>query len=173
MNTKFFATALGAALLAGLVTATPVMAARPPVGFTIFCTNNAAHCAPDKVGQVAMSDQLIAALVKVNASVNNSMRYRAERGPFDVWKIGGSTGDCEDYVLTKRAKLIQMGVPAGALRIATTHTRRGEPHAILVVKTSEGDYVLDNIQKRVLLRAETGYNLRTMSSKNPLVWTAG
>jgi predicted transglutaminase-like cysteine proteinase len=166
-------------LVVGLATAatmalagTPAMAARPPLGMTLFCLNYANECQPDTVGKVVMSEPLMAALVRVNNAVNGSMRYNAEKGVVDSWRVGGSTGDCEDYVLTKRAMLIAMGVPSGALRIATTLTRRGEPHAVLVVRTSRGDYILDNIGREVVTRSESGYRLNTMSGKDPMMWSA-
>ena len=65
------------------------------------------------------------------------------------------------------------GLPASALRIAYTHTRRGEPHAVLVVKTSQGDYVLDNLTNSIKTLRASGYNIRSMSSPNPTRWTAG
>ena len=171
MNTKFFNIAGTAIVALTMLAATPAMAARPPLGMTLFCMNYASQCQPNGTGKVAMSERIMAALIQVNGSVNRNMRYRAETGMVDSWKVGGSTGDCEDYALTKRAKLIRMGIPAGALRIATTHTRRGEPHAVLVVRTSSGDYILDNIKPNVMTRGEAGYSLNAMSGTNPMVWS--
>ena len=44
---------------------------------------------------------------------------------------------------------------------------------MLVVKTSEGDYVLDNLTNTVKTLRASGYNIRSMSSPNPTRWTAG
>lgn len=173
MNMKFAAKALGVALLMSAATSLPTQAAKPPLGMQLFCLNYASNCRADTVDQVAMSDRLMGMMIQVNSRVNGSMRYKAETGMIDDWKIGGRTGDCEDYALTKRAQLISKGVPAGALRIATTKTRRGEPHAILVVRTSKGDFVLDNLSAEVKTRRAAGYRLQQMSTSNPLVWTTG
>lgn len=173
MFTKFIATVASAALLVAAISTAPAMAARPPLGMQIFCVNHASSCKADSRSSVEMSDRLMGMLSQVNSSVNRSMRYRAESGPIDTWKIGGSSGDCEDYALTKRSRLISKGVPAGALRIATTYTRRGEPHAILVVKTSKGDFVLDNLAAEVKSRSSAGYHLRSISTADPRVWSAG
>lgn len=173
MFTKFIATVASAALLVAAVSTAPAMAAHPPLGMQIFCVNHASSCKADSRSSVEMSDRLMGMLSQVNSSVNRSMRYRAESGPIDNWKIGGSSGDCEDYALTKRSRLISKGVPAGALRIATTYTRRGEPHAILVVKTTAGDFVLDNLAAEVKTRSSAGYRLRSISTADPRVWSAG
>ncbi len=57
----------------------------------------------------------------------------------------------EDYVLAKRRALIQAGISPSALRIAYVKTRGGEGHAILVVKTDRGEFVLDNLNGKVRL----------------------
>jgi predicted transglutaminase-like cysteine proteinase len=148
------------------------VAALPPAGMIMFCRSNAAHCRPVSASRVTMGDELMVLLHRVNSQVNRSIRPMRDSGR-DKWQVGVRSGDCEDYVLTKRAQLIRMGVPAGALRIATTTTRQGEPHAILVVKTSAGDYVLDNLSASVRKLGSTGYRIRLISTPNPMVWAAG
>jgi len=113
----------------------------------------------------------MAVIKQVNIHVNRSIR--PERDTIDTWELNPLSGDCEDYVLTKRSVLVRQGVPAGALRIAYTHTRRGEPHAVLVVYTSEGDFVLDNLTNSVKSLRSSGYKIRSMSSSNPGEWVAG
>jgi len=173
MTLKSFASALGVALLMSPLAAMPSQAAKPPLGMQLFCLNYASNCQADSTREVAMSDRLMALLSQVNSRVNRSMRYRAERGMIDDWKVGGRSGDCEDFALTKRAQLIGKGVPAGALRLATTKTRRGEPHAVLVVRTDRGDFILDNLSGQVKTRRAAGYRLQMMSTNDPLVWSAG
>lgn len=170
MKTAFASVLAGITLSVTVLAALPAYAIPAPMGAQIFCINNVEHCRPDAIKQVSATDQLIATLNSVNRQVNSSMRYVADRGALDNWKVGGSTGDCEDYALTKRSKLIRMGVPAGALRMAATYTRRGEPHAVLIVRTDRGDLVLDNLSARVLPRASTGYRIVKMASNDPRVW---
>ena len=145
----------------------------PPVGMLLFCQGHGTQCRADNVSTVSMSDGLLAALQSVNSRVNSAIRPRRDAVGRDIWTVGSSSGDCEDYALTKRAALIRKGIPAGALRIATTTTRRGEPHAILVVKTSRGDFVLDNLRADVRSLGGSGYRIRTISTPNPRVWAAG
>lgn len=146
------------------------VAALPPMGFQIFCVKNQHECAPSPVGKVAFSDELLGQLKSVNSSVNRSMRWKGE-GSADVWTVGGRTGDCEDFALTKRSRLMKAGVPSGALRILKTRTRQGEMHAVLVVKTSRGDLVLDNLSPAVKTLSQTGYPVLSMSSPDPLKWS--
>jgi hypothetical protein len=57
--------------------------------------------------------------------------------------------DCVGYVLAKRNALIRAGLPAQALSPAVVRTRGGVVHAVLIVTTSEGDQVLDNLSSYV------------------------
>jgi predicted transglutaminase-like cysteine proteinase len=92
-------------------------------------------------------------LRKINKRVNGMIRPESDMALFhqvDVWgaKVGTDGrlyGDCEDYVLIKRRQLIEGGLPAEALSIAVARNTRGELHAVLVVATDRGDYVLDNL----------------------------
>ena len=146
-------------------------AAITPLSMQFFCAKNRSECAGGGNSQVTMTPNLMAVLKQINGHVNRSIR--PERDTADVWELNPTSGDCEDYVLSKRSALIRKGVSAGALRIAYTHTRRGEPHAVLVVKTSQGDYVLDNLTNSIKTLRASGYNIRSMSSPNPTRWTAG
>ena len=146
-------------------------AAVTPLSMQYFCAQHRSECAASGRGQVTMSPNLMAVLKQINGHVNRAIR--PQRDTADVWELNPTSGDCEDYVLSKRSALIRQGVSAGALRIAYTHTRRGEPHAVLVVRTSEGDFVLDNLTNSVKTLRASGYNIRSMSSSDPTRWTAG
>lgn len=69
----------------------------------------------------------------------------------------GARGDCEDFALIKRRLLIAQGIPAAALSLAIVRTRLNEDHAVLVVATKQGDFVLDNLAYRVRPWQKTGY----------------
>lgn len=71
-------------------------------------------------------------------------------GLLEFWSLprvidGKMYGDCEDYALEKRRRLIAAGVPAEAMSMAVAVTARGESHAVLVVSFESGDWVLDNL----------------------------
>jgi predicted transglutaminase-like cysteine proteinase len=75
-------------------------------------------------------------------------------------------------VITKRSRLIGMGLPAGALRIAYAKTSSGEGHAVLIVKTNKGDYVLDNRTSSIRPKSQSGLRFISISTANPKKWVA-
>ena len=152
----------------GLVTQ---VATVTPLSMQYFCAAHRNECRGGGASNVTMTPNLLAVLKQINVRVNGAIRPRHDTA--DVWSLNPTSGDCEDYVLSKRSALVRQGIPAGSLRIAYTHTRRGEPHAVLVVKTSQGDYVLDNLTNTVKTLRASGYNIRSMSSPNPTRWIAG
>lgn len=100
----------------------------------------------------------------VNNGANTRIAYTPDRNQYarsDYWNeapaAGAARGDCEDYVLTKRRELIASGVSPDALSVAIVETPRGESHAVLVMATRDGDYVLDNLNPRIVRWDQTGY----------------
>lgn len=140
-----------------------------PLGLAIFCMKQSKYCHGGGAKQVAMSQNLMKILSRTNSAVNRAIRPRRDKGA-DVWSINVRAGDCEDYVLTKRAKLIMRGVPANSLRIATAYTRRGEGHAVLVVRTNKGDFVLDNRRNAIKEWHKTGLRWVSISGGNLRGW---
>jgi len=188
MNRMFAAAFTGLALSLATVAAGPAFAYAPdhggvslngaridvaivtPLPMRYFCAQNPAECRGGGPSRVTMSPDLATALNQVNRQVNRAIRPK--RDVVETWSLNPSRGDCNDYVMSKRSALMRMGVPAAALRIAITRTRSGEPHAVLIVRTSEGDFVLDNLTNTVKTVSASGYSIRAMSSSNPLRWTA-
>lgn len=141
-----------------------------PLGFQLFCLRTPQYCARDSRAQVAMSADLMAMLERVNGQVNRSIRPK--RRTTEVWEVGANAGDCKDYVMNKRHRLIELGLPPGALRVAITRTRNGEGHTVLVVRTNAGDLVLDNLTGAIKPWASAGYSWIAMSSSDPRTWHA-
>lgn len=90
----------------------------------------------------------------VNRDINRSIRPSTDRalyGMEEFWQRplltsgAGARGDCEDYALEKRARLIALGWPADSLALAVAVAPRIGLHAVLLVQTDEGDFVLDNL----------------------------
>jgi len=173
MNINFRKLLFGAALAVASLQGIQAAHALSHPGMTQFCRDYSSQCRVDTTSQIQLTDELLAKLQQVNARVNGSIRPVAERRGHDRWELNPSSGDCEDFALTKRAALIRAGVPAGVLRIGITKTRRGEPHAVLVVKTSEGDLVLDNLTARVNTLGRSGYRMQFVSTHNPKVFSRG
>lgn len=118
-----------------------------------------ARAAPQsiKADHPAMTPALWSTLTKINDKVNREILRRSDiqvYGVIDRWATplaaGANLGDCEDYVLEKRRALIAAGLPASALSIAVANTSWGESHAVLLVATDQGDYVLDSLTPWIL-----------------------
>jgi predicted transglutaminase-like cysteine proteinase len=120
-------------------------------------------------------------LQDVNQQVNAQIRQRSDidnYGVEDYWDMpletGKDSGDCEDFALEKRKELIDKGLPMDALSIALVETEHGDPHAVLLVETDKGDYVLDNLSPLVLPWKDVHYTwLERQSSWDPDVWVWG
>jgi predicted transglutaminase-like cysteine proteinase len=162
---------VAAALLTGAATVAPVAArSNAPLGYQLMCLKTPAECKGGGKAAVEGSAKTMAVIEKVNASVNRSIAPRND-GAVDDWSVSATTGDCEDYVLAKRRALIKAGFSPSALRIAYVMTRQGEGHAILVVKTTRGDVVLDNLNQKVRPLSQSGYRIVSMSGANPRDWS--
>ena len=156
-------------LAAGALPATAGSSA--PLGYQLMCLKTPAECRGGGAASVKATGDIMQTLTSVNSRVNRAIRPRHDAGGADVWSVNVSSGDCEDYALTKRHALIKAGLPASALRIAYVKTRRGEDHAILVVKTTRGDYALDNLHASVRPLSQTGYRVISVSGADPLQWS--
>lgn len=141
-----------------------------PLGYQVMCLKHPPECKGGGAAKVTVTNDVMATLKQVNSHVNRTIRPKHDSG-IDVWTANASSGDCEDYVLAKRRALIKAGIPASALRIAYTKTRSGEGHAILIVKTSGKDLVLDNLSPTVKPLSQTGYRVISMSGANPRTWS--
>lgn len=126
-----------------------------PRGYYELCSRGHPICSivksgnvrTDAAGAVVATEAILQGVVSVNASVNRQMRARADgqSASADRWTVGGRSGDCEDFSLTKKQRLIRAGWPSSALLIALGRTRTGQDHAVLIVRTDRGDVVLDNL----------------------------
>lgn len=91
-----------------------------------------------------------AELEQVNAAVN-AMPYRADVeqfGRIEWWERATAGGDCDDYMVMKFRRLLELGWPVTALRFAMCHTETGEAHGVLLADLNGQTWVLDNRQPR-------------------------
>ncbi len=117
---------------------------------------------------------------QVNDQVNRIMRGATDWEVYhvaDYWNapplVPGVRGDCEDFALEKRRLLIENGIPAAALSIAIVRTRLGEDHAVLIVSSWQGDYVLDNLQYDVRSWRKAGYTwISRQGPGDDLAWVS-
>jgi len=107
---------------------------------------------------VPVAAEMRSAIEWVQDDVNNRIAPGSDQsiyGVRDYWiaPLSGrhalaatAIGDCEDYVLEKRARLLALGVPASSLAIVTALAPGRDRHAILVVRLPSRDYALDNLR---------------------------
>ncbi len=63
-------------------------------------------------------------------------------------------------MLLKRRTLIEHGYPESTLLITVVRDENNEGHAVLTVRTDQGDFVLDNKRREVMRWADTPYTYR-------------
>ncbi len=178
---KVVAVAIPAALAAAAAQASPFLPGgertTQPVGHYEFCQRSSAECeqTTPKAAPVELTRKLWSVIVDVNNVVNTMVTPRTD------WQIWGveerwsypvdGVGDCEDYVLEKRRRLMKAGMPAGSLLITVVRQPNGDGHAVLTVRTSLGDFILDNLEPRVLAWHDTPYQfLKRQSERSSGVW---
>lgn len=143
-------------------------------GHSNFCKRMPEECAPfEKKGQmVKMTPGVMRMLERTNDRVNARVWYvpdKRQYGRVDYWNYPSENrGDCEDYAIAKRRELIEKGWPPSSLLLATAYAETGEGHAVLVARTTAGDYVLDNRYANVKIWHELPYKwLALQSSSHP------
>lgn len=146
-----------------------------PIGHYEFCHRYAERCQPQtQTRAVRLNDALWNKIVEVNSAVNTSIVPREDiaiHGKQDVWSYPSVEGDCEDFALLKQYMLQRAGIPASALLITVVLQPNGEGHAVLTVRTDRGDMILDNLESRVSLWAETDYTyLKRQSESHAGQW---
>jgi predicted transglutaminase-like cysteine proteinase len=130
---------------------TPTLA---PMAYTQFCLRYAGECRTQRIfrgGPVRLSAGKRLELARINDAVNARIVPEANLQGLagEIWLIGPDRGDCNDYAVTKRHELMQRGWPARALLLSEVIVAGGEHHLVLVVRTSEGDLVLDSLTDKI------------------------
>ncbi len=147
-----------------------------PVGHYELCKRMPSECDPGQAASrpVELTRKLWKTMLEINHAVNVAVTPKTDYeiwGREEVWSYPQGVGDCEDYVLEKRRLLIEAGVPSGNLLITVVRQPNGDGHAVLTVNTSYGDFILDNLQPRVLAWTDTDYRyLKRQSTRNAGAW---
>jgi predicted transglutaminase-like cysteine proteinase len=91
----------------------------------------------------------------------------------DRWDLPtDGRGDCEDFQLLKRKLLAEAGLPRRAMRMAVVVDDEGQGHAVLMIRTDRGDFVLDNKVSTVLPWHRTGYIFVKRESEESIGWVS-
>jgi predicted transglutaminase-like cysteine proteinase len=153
--------------------------ALPPIGWVQMCQTDARECEGEALRPTAMKleDARWRELQRINRAVNDEVIPASDMeqwGTVERWSYpDNGYGDCEDYVLEKRRRLMAAGWSRASLLITVVRDRKGEGHAVLLVKTDRGDFILDNQEPRVKLWSETGYTfLKRQSQEHPSRWVS-
>lgn len=148
-----------------------------PIGYYEYCKRYQERCERSSDSAfVELTEDRWRALVSINNGVNAAVAPQTDREIFGVeerWEYPDTVGDCEDYALLKRKRLNELGFPLGALLMTVGKDSRGGGHAVLTVVTDLGDFVLDNIEQKVLLWQDAEiYFLKRQSEANPNTWVS-
>jgi predicted transglutaminase-like cysteine proteinase len=151
----------------------------PPIGYVTFCQLHQLDCRPKGpfADRIQLTVGKFGELEEVNDQVNKTvvpMTDLEHYGKVDWWAYPvDNKGDCEDYVLEKRRRLVARGWPESALLITVVRDENNEGHAVLTVRTDEGDLILDNKRSEIVSWADTPYTfIKEQSQRNPLVWVS-
>jgi predicted transglutaminase-like cysteine proteinase len=113
-------------------------------------------------------------LDSINRRVNREITPATDMeiyGVAEYWTIPTSRGDCEDYALLKRKRLMARGWPASALLMTVVRDEKGEGHAVLTARTVQGDFILDNKIDEVKSWNRTSYEyIMRQSYLNTQIW---
>ncbi|MEM6887077.1 MAG: transglutaminase-like cysteine peptidase [Pseudomonadota bacterium] len=142
-----------------------------PSGFIGLCNRYDWVCTQsDHAGLPAKATFKLAQ--KINLHVNRRVREVEDirqYGREEHWTLPSLRGgDCEDFVLLKKKMLVERGVASDQLLIATVLDKRLTSHAVLVLRTAQGDYILDNQNNRILPWQDTGYTFLKLQDPGAL-----
>jgi predicted transglutaminase-like cysteine proteinase len=155
--------------------------AGPTPAWLEFCKAQPQECAVDvsEPGVLTLSQDLWLTMGAVNERVNRTILAVTDQdhwGVVDRWDYpDDGLGDCEDIQLLKRKLLIKAGLSRRALRMAVVLDEQGAGHAVLMVRTDHGDFILDNKTDAVLAWQQTGYHYvkREGDDGSAWVWLGG
>ena len=149
-----------------------------PLTHSVFCLQYPGDCRVHKIvfrsGPLKLTSKRWAELVAVNRDVNQSIIPKAntEGVAGEKWLISPKSGDCGNFAVTKRHKLLALGWPARDLLLSEVVVPSGEHHLVLVIRTTSGDLVADNLSPNIRNWSATPYQwVRIESPSNPQIWS--
>ncbi len=152
--------------------------ARAPYAWTDFCKRSPAECRVDvnEAERVEMTPKLWKTMVALNSRINRDIEAITDEdhwGVVDRWDLAeDGKGDCEDFSLLKRKRLAEAGVPRRAMLMTVVIDEENAGHAVLMVRTDRGDFILDNKRNAVLPWNQTGYVYVKRESQLRTGWTS-
>jgi predicted transglutaminase-like cysteine proteinase len=147
-----------------------------PYGFVQFCARMPEECQQGSMEEQRFSatPERLSELDTINRKINREIAPATDMeiyGQAEYWTIPTTRGDCEDYALLKRKRLMARGWPASALLMTVVRDEKGEGHAVLTARTLQGDFILDNKIDEVKAWHRTRYEfIMRQSYLNPQIW---
>jgi predicted transglutaminase-like cysteine proteinase len=175
--TVVFASA-GAAVPAPAPTASMIVGSitSQPIGHYEFCQQYPDECnVRSKVSPAPrLTEAGWSAVEAINIIVNTTITPMTDMevyGREEVWAYPVDAGDCEDFALLKRKQLLQRGFSPADVLMTVVRKPDGEGHAVLTLRTAQGDYILDNLDTKIKLWSDTPYTyLKRQASFNTGRW---
>jgi predicted transglutaminase-like cysteine proteinase len=167
------AAASGRRPAAALIETSPSLA---PFQHVRFCLRYPADCRsnPAEDERIQLTDDNSQLLDRVNHEVNAAIGPGSKsygKNLREGWTIAPLRGDCNDYAVTKRHELLRSGLPAKALRLAVVVTKSEGGHLVLLVATTKGNLVLDNLTDEIVPWQTTDYQwLKIQSARDAKAW---
>ena len=152
--------------------------ARAPYAWTDFFKRMPSECRTDtrEPEEVTLTPKLWNTIVSINSRTNREITAITDEehwGVVDRWDLPtDGKGDCEDYALLKRVRLAEAGLPRRALLMTVVIDEENAGHAVLMIRTDRGDYVLDNKRNAILPWSQTGYVYVKRESQYRTGWTS-
>jgi predicted transglutaminase-like cysteine proteinase len=149
-----------------------------PYGFVRFCEANPSECivTSDNDARYEATPERLSELDELNRAVNHEIEPATDMEVYGVpeyWTLPTTRGDCEDYALLKRHRLIARGWPSGTLLMTVVRDEKNEGHAVLTARTTQGDFILDNKIDIVRLWNQTPYHyVMRQSYLDPKIWVS-
>ncbi|HEY8007223.1 MAG TPA: transglutaminase-like cysteine peptidase [Methylocella sp.] len=173
-------TVVAAAEEGGVMTASYAPIGGPtsvPYGWADFCRRYSGECDSGPLAplDVNLTAKTMKEIGRVGRWVNAHVKPVSDMehwGVIDRWDYpSDGKGDCEDFALFKRKILIDEGFPRQALLMTVVKDEHNEGHAVLTVKTSAGEFVLDNMTDDVKPWNRTGYRfVKRQSQSDQNAW---
>jgi predicted transglutaminase-like cysteine proteinase len=150
--------------------------AEPIRAWVQLCRETPAECGVDlsEGPAIALTPEVWQTLVVVNREVNERIKAVSDRdhwGVEDRWNLpDDGAGDCEDIQLLKRKILVERGLPRRAMRMTVVIDEEGGGHAVMMVRTDRGDFILDNRRPNILPWTQTGYVYVKAEGQDGMDW---
>ena len=152
--------------------------AKPIPAWIEFCRRVPAECSIDlrEPATIKLTVEGWNTIRAVNSRVNASIipiTDHEQWGVPDRWDLPTTGyGDCEDMQLLKRKLLAERGLPRRAMRMTVVIDDEGDGHAVLMLRTDRGDFILDNKTDAILPWDRTAYVFSKREGHDGTAWVS-